>query len=77
MIALPLWIDDNLFVRGLVKAAQAVMGGSSALWLGPEQNSRWITSVLYSKMKCSATLQESALYVRIMVQLTNSNQGCY
>lgn len=34
MIALPLWIDDNLFVRGLVKATQAVMGEGSELWLG-------------------------------------------
>lgn len=31
MIALPLWIDDNLFVRGLVKATKAVMGGNSGL----------------------------------------------
>lgn len=38
MIALPLWIDDNLFVRGLV---QAVMGGGSELWSGPKQASGW------------------------------------
>lgn len=31
MIALPLWIDDNLFVRGLVKATPAVMGGGSGV----------------------------------------------
>lgn len=48
MIALPLWIDDNLFVRGLVKATQAVMGGSSEL--RPKQTSRWIIYTFKNNM---------------------------
>lgn len=32
MIALPVWIDDDLFVRSLVKATRAVMCGGSELW---------------------------------------------
>lgn len=34
MIALPLWIDDNLCEGSLVKAARVVSGGRSGAWPG-------------------------------------------